>query len=144
MKNQPGVMLYFDIRPCLKRLSLEEKGLLFDAILDYGECGVLPELDGMAGVAWDFIQPRLDRDRERYEDIVRKRTAAINSRWDRERARENDTNEYKSIPTTTTSTTSLSTSSSTPTSTPPDDFNDRRNAALTVLNAYYGSGKVPL
>ena len=29
--GKPGVMFYFDIRPCLKRLSTEEKGLLFEA-----------------------------------------------------------------------------------------------------------------
>ena len=36
MGKQPGVMIYFDIRPCLVRLSLEEQGQLFRAILDYG------------------------------------------------------------------------------------------------------------
>lgn len=75
-KKQPGTMLYFDIRPCLKRLSTQEKGELFEAILDYGEFGVVPELDGALGVAWDFIQPRLDRDRERYGQTVFKRKYA--------------------------------------------------------------------
>ena len=70
MAQRPGVMLYFDVRPCLKRLSCEEKGLLFEGILDYAELGVLPEFDGMLGVAWDFIQPRLDRDGEAYEKSV--------------------------------------------------------------------------
>lgn len=70
MAQRPGVMLYFDVRPCLKRLSREEKGLLFEGILDYAELGILPEFDGMLGVAWDFIQPRLDRDGEAYEKSV--------------------------------------------------------------------------
>ena len=48
-------MFYFDTRPCLRRLTIEEKGLLFEAVLDYGEHGVLPEFDGALGVAWDFI-----------------------------------------------------------------------------------------
>lgn len=75
-KKQPGTMLYFDIRPCLKRLSTQEKGILFEAILDYGEFGAVPELEGQLGVAWDFIQPRLDRDRERYgEQVVKKKYA---------------------------------------------------------------------
>ena len=59
---KPGVMFYFDVRPCIKRLDAAEKGRLFEAILDYGEFGVVPELDGALGVAWDFIQPKLDRD----------------------------------------------------------------------------------
>ena len=133
-KKQPGTMLYFDIRPSLKRLSNEEKGLLFEAILDYGEFGVVPDLDGPLGVAWDFIQPRLDRDRERYVEVSQKRTAAINARWDKARNKQAesgaiDTNEYKCIQTNTseyktiqtiptTTTTSTPTSSSTTTSTP--------------------------
>ena len=64
---RPGVMFYFDIRPCIRRLSLEDKGQLFEAILDYAENGVEPELDGALGVAWDFIQPRIDLDSEQYE-----------------------------------------------------------------------------
>lgn len=64
---RPGVMFYFDIRPCIRRLSLEDKGQLFEAILDYAENGIEPELDGVLGVAWDFIQPRIDLDSEQYE-----------------------------------------------------------------------------
>ena len=90
-------MLYFDIRPCLKRLTAEEKGTLFESVLDYAEFGLLPELEGALGVAWDFIQPRLDRDRERYEEISQKRTAAINSRWEKSRAIHENTFEYNDV-----------------------------------------------
>ena len=38
--KQPGVMLYFTLRPGLKALSLEEKGMLLDAIFSYGEDGI--------------------------------------------------------------------------------------------------------
>lgn len=64
---RPGVMFYFEIRPCIRRLSLADKGQLFEAILDYAENGIEPELDGALGVAWDFIQPRIDLDSEQYE-----------------------------------------------------------------------------
>lgn len=78
MMGKPGVMLYFDIRPCLKRLSSEEKGLLFEAILEYGEHGIDPEFDGMLGIAWDFIQPGIDRDSDRYDhQVLQKRYAAF-------------------------------------------------------------------
>ena len=70
MMAKPGVMLYFDVRPCLKRLSAEEKGLLFDAILEYGENGTNPDFDGMIGIAWDFIQLSIDRDSDRYDHQV--------------------------------------------------------------------------
>ena len=74
--GKPGVMFYFEVRPCLNRLSREEKGDLFEAILDYGQYGLLPELDGMAGVAWDFLQPKLDRDHDRYDRTTQQKAYA--------------------------------------------------------------------
>ena len=81
---KPGVMFYFDVRPCLKRLTNEEKGLLFEAILDYGQYGVFPDFDGMMGIAWDFIQPRIDADDEHYKEVVQVRKAAAKARWNKE------------------------------------------------------------
>ena len=83
--GKPGVMFYFEVRPCLNRLSREEKGDLFEAILDYGQYGLLPELNGMAGVAWDFLQPKLDRDNERYGVVTKKRAYAAYSKHAAER-----------------------------------------------------------
>lgn len=80
-KKRPGVLLYFDVRPSLRRLSLEEKGRLFEAILDYGEQGEPPQFDGMLGIAWDFIQPRLDIDAERYDQRCRQAQEAAQKRW---------------------------------------------------------------
>lgn len=77
MMAKPGVMFYFDVRPCIKRLDAAEKGRLFEAILDYGEFGVVPDLDGALGVAWDFIQPKLDRDSGRYDRQVEQRQYAV-------------------------------------------------------------------
>ena len=75
--GKPGVMFYFEVRPCLRRLTAEEKGVLFDAILDYGEFGAEPELEGMVGVAWDFLRPRLDRDNDRYERQIDQKQYAL-------------------------------------------------------------------
>lgn len=77
MGSQPGVMMYFDVRPCLIRLSDCEKGQLFEAILDYGENGIVPDFDDKLGVAWDFIKPRLDRDSERYAKKSAKSAYAV-------------------------------------------------------------------
>lgn len=102
-KQRPGVMIYFDIAHSINRLSNEERGILFSAIMEYGEFGTVPALDGMLAMAWDFIKPRLDRDAKKYEEMCQKRTAAINSRWNKERAsnaideNSTDTNEYSSI-----------------------------------------------
>lgn len=139
-KKQPGCMLYFDLRPSLKRLSLEDKGRLFEAILDFGEYGVIPELDGVLAFAWDFIQPRLEKDRDRYTEICEKRRDAVNTRWERERTQQDNTNEYKSIQVIPTTTQHNSTSTSTSTATGgvyksrEMEFNDRRNSALAALD----------
>ena len=77
---KPGVMFYFEVRPCIKRLTFEEKGQLFEAILDYGEFGVVPELSGAVGVAWDFLQPKLDRDSERYDQQILQKQYAVFAR----------------------------------------------------------------
>ena len=94
---RPGVMFYFDVRPCLKRLTDEDKGRLFEAILDFGEFGVIPDFDGALGVAWDFIQPRIERDSKRYESIVEKRTQAAKARWAKEGQPVSDANECTCI-----------------------------------------------
>lgn len=80
---KPGVMLYFDLRPCLKRLGMEQKGQLFEAILEYGEFGAVPNFDDDIGlaVAWDLIRPMIDRDNERYEKISKRRSEAACKRW---------------------------------------------------------------
>ena len=130
-KERPGVMLYFDLRPSLKRLSLEDKGLLFESILNYAQYGELPELDGMTGIAWDFIQPRIDRDAERYEEITESRRKAARKRWDareeepptdanactRMQMHANASDALQTMPTTTTSSTTTTKTTSTPTST---------------------------
>lgn len=67
MAKKPGVMLYFEIRPCLAHLSNEEKGQLFEAILAYGEDGELPTLDDRLEIAWAFIRQRVDADNEKYQ-----------------------------------------------------------------------------
>jgi hypothetical protein len=83
IKKPPGVMLYFDIRPSLRRLSLEEKGQLFEAILTYGELGEIPNFDGMLGVAWDFIQPKIDADAAHYDKRCRDAKSAARQRWEK-------------------------------------------------------------
>lgn len=122
-KGRPGVMFYFDLRPCLKRLTREEKGLLFECILDYAQHGVVPELEGTLGVAWDFIQPRIDHDFERYEEISESRRKAALKRWEgrEEQPDANASGALQTMPTTTTTTTTTTNSSptATPASTPP-------------------------
>ena len=162
MSQRPGVMLFFDVRPALKRLTIEERGRLFEAILDYGELGLLPEFEGGLGIVWDFIQPRIDQDAARYADRVLKNKYSVFTReakkagiqpvefeiWRTDpdafyRAISSDANRY---PTTTTTTTTAPTTASTTETTSAansaadmgveneiSDFNRKRNAALQIL-----------
>lgn len=127
MKKQPGVMLYFEIRPCLERLSMDQQGQLFNAILDYGEEGIEPNFEYMLGIAWDFIKPRLERDRERYEEICRKRTEAAQARWEAYYA--NAENGEQTMPTTepNAAPNSISLSPAPSRTTPPDFVQQRGN-----------------
>jgi hypothetical protein len=83
-KKQPGVMLYFEVRPCLERLTMAERGALFTALLDYGETGAAPDFDGALGMAWDFMRLRADRDRARYAERVEQLRQAAGRRWERD------------------------------------------------------------
>ena len=69
-KARPGVMLYFDMMVAMTRLTKEQKGELFDAIMYYGRDGVQPNFrnDPFLQFAWDFIQPRVDADGSSYKE----------------------------------------------------------------------------
>lgn len=94
-KGKPGVMIYFETAKAIKGLDYETKGRLFEAIMDYAEDGVVPELDGVLAAVWPFVADKIERDNEKYERIREQRTNAINARWEKERAKA--TGEYESI-----------------------------------------------
>lgn len=73
---RPGIILYFELRQQLSSLTYEEKGRLLDAMLEYGELGVVPELKGALAVAWSFIKVKLDYDEGRYDLRIAKRKYA--------------------------------------------------------------------
>lgn len=73
---KPTILLHTDIRQPLKVLSDAEKGRLFDAILEYGENGAIPEFEGMLALAWGFIKPKIDQEREERSHSVLKRQYA--------------------------------------------------------------------
>ena len=84
--KQPGVMLYFTLRPGLKALSLEEKGMLLDAIFSYGEDGIEPAFNSPAlAITWGFVQPLLDADKQRYQDRCKNAQKAIEARSEERR-----------------------------------------------------------
>lgn len=156
-QKRPGTMIYFDLREPLKFLTVEEKGRLLDAILDYGELGSVPDFEGALAMCWAFVQPKIDRDGEQYQKSVDKRKYAVYCREEKKSGREpigfddwyhvipHDTGRY---PTTTPS----STPSPSPTASPAaaakgegpgegrGDWNHKRNAALAALEGCLKDG----
>lgn len=74
MTERPGIMLYFDMAEPLRGLGYAEKGQLLEAILDYGQFGVIPEFEGLLAFAWSFIRPKLDADARSYRKKVVRNT----------------------------------------------------------------------
>lgn len=73
--NKPGVMIYFTMRPS-RRLPDADRLRLYDAMLDYAETGVEPELEGALALLWDYFQPQLEADNYRYESVRAKKAKA--------------------------------------------------------------------
>ena len=82
MGKYPGVMLYFDRLTFLDRLTFEQAGELFTAIIYYARDKKEPEFtDKALQMAWDCLCPSLDEDRIRYEKICERNKRAIERRW---------------------------------------------------------------
>ena len=97
--KKKSFILYADYIKHIERLSDDEAGKLFKAIFCYVNNGRLPDLDGMAAMAFSFISNQLDNDLQKYEETCKKRSEKVNSakKATGDLCDTNDTNEYKSI-----------------------------------------------
>ena len=73
---RPGIMLYFDILEPIRVLPDEDKGRLLVAMLEYGKEGTVPKFEGMLALAWGFVKPKIDKDKEEYDRTILKRQYA--------------------------------------------------------------------
>ena len=85
MKN--SFVLYTEYAKHLALLSMEQRGVLFTAIMAYELGDTLPDMDGMTQMAFSFISEQLSRDKEKYESTCKKRSEA-GSRGGRPKASE--------------------------------------------------------
>lgn len=65
-------LIYKSLYGPLKTLSLEEKGLLFEAIFTYQIEGVVPDLPPVINMAFQFVKDQFDRDDNKYNKICEK------------------------------------------------------------------------
>lgn len=70
-------MLYFDTAPAIEMLSDADCGKLFKAMLRYAMSGELPAFSGLLGMAWTFIQPKIDADGRRFCNSVAQKRYAV-------------------------------------------------------------------
>lgn len=168
---RPGIMLYFDILEPIRALPDSDKGRLLVAMLEYGQDGIEPEFDGMLALAWGFVKPKIDRDKESYDRQIQQKKYASFARevkkrglspvsfedWgslsdiERERLISADIGRY---PTTTSTATTSPTTTATTTTTAaaaangtPDEFSAAATAAdrqLKMLQGELGKGVVAL
>ena len=88
MSKKPGVMIYFDMLPAIRNLSNSDKGILFEAILEYGQSRRQIPLSNKVMVIWPLIQQRMAVDEMRYMRTVMRRAYAAYRRWAKQQGEE--------------------------------------------------------
>lgn len=63
---------FHSYREKCKKLSDQELGRLFRALMEYSEAGTAPDLTGRESIAFDFIADEIDRDKSAYSETCRK------------------------------------------------------------------------
>ena len=82
--KKPGVMLYFELYPMLKQMTVEDVHALIMAIFEYAQNGVLPRFSSQALVyVWEFVRLNIDRDNQRYLKVVEQKRKAAEKRWNK-------------------------------------------------------------
>lgn len=74
MKN--SFVMYTDYMEQIEMLTDEQAGVLFKALISYQAQLNLPEMDGITEMAFRFIKKQIDRDNEKYDVTVKKRSEA--------------------------------------------------------------------
>ena len=69
-------VLYTDYAKHIALLTNEEAGELLKALLEYVEFGKQPQLSGALMMCFSFIADQIARDKEKYQDVCKKRAEA--------------------------------------------------------------------
>lgn len=76
MARKSSFVMYAEYLTQIRRLSREQRGDLFTAILQYAAGMELPEMEAVTSMAFSFIQERMDKDAEKYQKTVEARREA--------------------------------------------------------------------
>lgn len=78
MADAKAIYLYLDYLELFGGYTLEQRGCLITAMLEYAATGVLPEFEGPEHYVWPMLRGQIDRGREKYN--ARCRQNAENAR----------------------------------------------------------------
>ena len=73
---QDSFILYTEYAEHMALLNMEQRGVLVTAIFAHEMGQPLPDMDIGVKMAFSFIRANLDRNRQKYEDVKKKRSAA--------------------------------------------------------------------
>ena len=87
--SKPGMMLYWETFDTLDKARGENVKILLRAMRDYAQNGNVPDFGGNEALemAWPGLKQKIDADSASYEKVVKQRTDAANSRWEKARAK---------------------------------------------------------
>jgi len=74
--DKKSFVLYTDYWDHIELLEDEQCGVLFKALIMHAAGNDLPNMDGITTMAFSFIKKQMDRDREKYEETLKKRREA--------------------------------------------------------------------
>ena len=89
MTKRKSFVVYTDLDDSLASFTDAEVGSIFRAMLTYAREGRETDLSAREAVAFGFIKAQMDRDADKYDDIVEKRKAAVAAREEKKKTGEN-------------------------------------------------------
>ena len=88
-KERPGVMLYFTAVDLLRQMPMEDAYTMFMAIFAYAQHGEMPSFANPAlTYVWEYVRNDIDRDNQRYQQVVERRRKAAEKRWEKRTVKE--------------------------------------------------------
>ncbi len=80
MNKKEGFLLFIEQKALFEKMTNEQAGILIKAIYEYEDTGKVPELEFGLDMAFTTIKTTLDKNRLKYEEVSKKRSAAARSR----------------------------------------------------------------
>ena len=96
-RNKPSFLLYKSFYEPIKNFTLEEKGLLFDAIFNFQNGILVENLSPQVAMAFAFFKNQFELDGFKYQQKCDKNAESIRLHWEKQKATRTNTNEYERI-----------------------------------------------